>query len=461
MTTDKRVNEYFVVAKGNQALKKTGKLQTTGQSVNIADGQLGIICAANGLHIDYGEFLGTTNNPAGSAPNTANDVPVIKIVQGTPANSNNSKAHGWPAQDEGFKSTPYLRASSLLAVATALPDVPTFNSVVLTPTSTVQPSAEYKLYLTLRSTRTLRDYGRNENQFTANVVTPSVLPTSPVDYLLQHLASRVNINSRLFGSRFAGNKNVVALCFNISGAGSGTTIGSLTVGSVVTIQTSGSPIQITLDEAWVQTLNKLIANTSLTATSKLVAINTSTAGNASDADMLVVVGLDEEESFVYSGIPFTKTQVKLAVAGQFTEDPTLPTVSTGSVAVEDANSGKFLKYVFEKNAFGQSGLTQLAGYSDYLVLAPSYIEEDKRYTVTTLDFENTQEVFGGLGHKFPLRVFILLPAQFTGTDVSTGFTASTTATNTVTDLNAILQPWLASIPNVRYNGQATVTAPFA
>ena len=94
--TNKKYLEYFFVGSGDQNLLLTGNFIGTDASTNLADGQLAVICADPSLaHLNYGDVLNTTNDVAGSAANTAAEVPVIRIVQGTPAAANNSAAYGW------------------------------------------------------------------------------------------------------------------------------------------------------------------------------------------------------------------------------------------------------------------------------------------------------------------------------------------------------------------------------
>lgn len=464
--TAKKFTEYFMVATGNQAIRLSGDYQNAGTLVDVTSGQLGVIASDLGLHIGFGTYLNATNNPAGAAPNTPQDVPKIRILQGTPAAANNAAAYGWPSQDKGWVWTPDIIDGEVMSVSTALPPVPTNSSVVLHTIPTPLASKKYAIFPKLRSVRNDRDFGANVEQFAIDHTMPATLPTAPLDYLLQNLAYKINVMSRLNPSTVpAGNRNILAFALDTDGSGAGTAIGTLAIGSTITVMTfaSGATLTVTMDAALLQTMNRWIADTAtnITASTEIVNINLSTAGGGTqDADKLVLMGLDHTVPAVYNGIPFTKTRVEATVGDEWYTGATLPVLTEAVKPVEDANLGSFLKYVWEGRAFGQSGLTQLAGHSDGLVTALEYIDESARYTVTTIDWQHGLQVQGGHNHEFQSRVWILLPASFTGANVTAGLTAATTATTTVSGLNTVLGTWLASSAGVKYLGAATAAAPF-
>lgn len=463
MRTNLKFTEYFFVGSGNQALRVAGDYQNAGNLVDITDGQLGII-AAGKTHLTYGTYLNTTNNPAGSGANTAANVPSIKVISGTPAAANNAAAYGWPSQDKGFLLSPFINANEVMSVSTSLPPIPTNSSVIVHAIPTVVASKVYSLFPRLRSVKKDRDYGDNLDTFPASYTSPATLPADPTDLVLQNLASQINRSSKLSPISFPrGTKEVVAFVIDTAGTGSGTTIGTLAIGSTVTVQTNtGGNMVITVDAAFLQTMNRWIADTAtaITATSKIVNINLTTAGDAThDGTMLVVMGLDHASAAVYDGIHAKKVRVELTLGGEWYTGATKPTVTEAVPAVEDFNMGSSLIARFNERAFGQSGLTQLAGHSDSLLTTPHYIVAGQRYTVTVIDYQTIDRMLENES-EHQTRLWILLPASFTGANVTAGLTAATTATTTVTNLNAIFGAWLASNTGVKYLGAATAAAPF-
>lgn len=286
--TNEKYREVFLVATGNQAMLKTGNISGSGSAVNIASGQLGVIAATNEqAHLNPGDLLTSTNNPAGSAANTAQDCPAIQIIQGTPNSADTSSLMGWFYEDPNFVKSGVIRANtvrSFTAQVYALPILSTtqFSGLV---DANILSAKDYSVKMELRSRRNDRDYGSNVEQVPFVVTTPDfsvVTVDSKLDYLITHLVDGVNRNSKLWKDTDGwGTKNFVALAIN-SGGGNGTALGTIALNDTINFAKTGNDttLSFTVDRTMLNTLAHVIDNSSnLSATSTIEVVDLDTAGN--------------------------------------------------------------------------------------------------------------------------------------------------------------------------------------
>lgn len=260
----------------------TGNLIAAGSSVNIADGQLGGIAAEKFGTYDYNEFLAATATPT--------LIPSIKIVQGTPAATNNSGAKGWFNQDKGWVETPAIRKDKILSIGTFLPNVGKYSSVFFKNLPTMVEDKEYSINMFLTSVRKDRDYGPNEDQVTYSYKKTDLSAyTDDTDFIVQNLLYQINLASKWNNLQPSWlqnrQKQQLALAINTTGGNTGTAIGALKVGDVVPVQTDGTTtFNITVDKPFVQMLTDAIANdAAITASSTIELINLSDAGKGQKA----------------------------------------------------------------------------------------------------------------------------------------------------------------------------------
>lgn len=278
----KPFQEYFIVESGDQAVPVTGNLIGTGSNVNIASGQVGGVAAQKFGTYDYNEFLAATATPT--------LIPSIKIVQGTPAATNNSGAKGWFHQDKGWVETPAIKRDTVTSIGTFLPNVGKYSSVFFKNLPTAVEDKEYSINLFLSSVRKDRDYGPNEDQTTYSYSKADLSAfTDDTDYIVQHLLYQINLASKWNNLQPSWlqnrQKQQLALAINTSGSTTGTAIGTLKVGDTVPVQTDGTTtFSITVDKPFVQMLTDAIANdAAITSSSTIELIDLTNAGTGQRA----------------------------------------------------------------------------------------------------------------------------------------------------------------------------------
>lgn len=279
----KPFQEYFIVETGDQAVPVTGNLIAAGSSVNIASGQVGGVAAEKFGTYDYNEFL--------AASATVALIPSIKIVQGTPAATDNSGATGWFNQDKGWVETPAIKKDTVLSIGTFLPDVGKYSSVFFKNLPTTVEDKEYALNLFLTSVRKDKEYGPNEDQTTYSYKKADLSAyTDNTDFVVQHVLYQVNLASKWNNLQpsWLQNRQKQQLALAINTAGSnvgGTVIGTLKVGDTVPVQTDGTTtFSVTVDKPFVQMLTDAIANdVAITATSTIELIDLTNAGTGQRA----------------------------------------------------------------------------------------------------------------------------------------------------------------------------------
>lgn len=278
----KPYQEYFIVESGDQNMVVTGNLIASDASVNISDGQLAGVAAKKFGTYDYYEFLAATATVA--------LIPEIKIVQGTPANSDNSSAWGWFNQDKGWVETPTIKKDTIQSVGTFLPNVGKYSSVFFKNLPTVVEDKEYSINVFLDSVRKDRDFGPNEDQTTYSYSKADLSGVGDnKDYVVQHLLYQINLASKKNNLQPSWlqnrQKQQLALAINTSGSTTGTAIGTLKVGDTVPVQTDGTTtFNYVVEKPFIQMLTDAIANdAAITASSTIELIDLANAGTGQRA----------------------------------------------------------------------------------------------------------------------------------------------------------------------------------
>lgn len=286
--TNEKYSEIFLVASGNQAMAKSGNISSSGTSVNIANGQLGVIAAtAAQPHLNQNDFLGTTNNPAGSAANTNTDVPAIRIVQGTPSSADTSQLYGWFYEDPAYVKSPIIRSNTVKSFTAQVAATPVLSSKLFSGLvdANVLSEKEYTSFMEFRSRRNDRDFGANVEQLPTVITTPDfsvVTVDSKLDWLVTQFVHNMNLNSKLYNNPSSrGNKDFVAFAINTAGSNTGgTVIGTLEVGDTIPfLKVDGVTYSTTVTKAMLETLNQLITNSTVTASSTIETVDLDLAGD--------------------------------------------------------------------------------------------------------------------------------------------------------------------------------------
>ena len=329
----KPYQEYFLVAKGDQYFQKTGNYVGVGKTVNLADGQLGIICAETGIaHLDYGDFFSATNNPAGSGVNTSAHVPTIRILQGTPAVGDNSGASGWPNQDKGWVESCKINAGEVVSTSGRLYQIPEHSAKALVAMGEPEDDTSYMITVAMRSERLSRSY-RNDKFRSAEINTGTMTATVKKDWMLQTLLRKLNMQSKLV----KGNDLFIGLALNLGGANGGTPIGAVALGDQIPVMVyEGVTYYLEATAAVMQTLNTWIAgSSSITANTTIVPVNLATAGNKVAASGTITI----TDFADLAGDTVTVNGTALVAGVDFTAATSNNVTATNLAAEIDAISG--------------------------------------------------------------------------------------------------------------------------
>ena len=252
--TNKLPMETLLVASGNQALA-SGSLATSGASVNIADGQLGVLSwDLNSSVRAQGVFL--------QAGDTAAQVKAIKLLQGTPNSSNTLNASVLHENDLPFVQTDVIYRDKVRSVAFMEYKPGIHSSALLHTVATpVDDITQYGIQIRVVSPRR---QGQIDAITRATFTSPDYSVTSvgnKKDHVLQNLIHEANRNSQAVGggSVFDLHPYVV---LGINSAGSfGVVIDDLLGDSVVPfITVDGITYNLTLTDDIKNTICKMAAS---------------------------------------------------------------------------------------------------------------------------------------------------------------------------------------------------------
>lgn len=443
--THKPYQEYFLVAKGNQALPTDGTDFLSGNGVALADGQLGILDVKTNKLIKNSSATVATN-------------PAIKLVAGTPTSADFSKNYGWHIGEvKPFLETPIIdRSHSIQSFAASLTPVQSNSAVYIDGVSTPVASTatvvqKYAVNVLFRSVRKDRDYGNNIDKLITSYDTPITgLPTDAAEaksFVLAKLISRINAQSKLNTlqpqwANIAAKKHVIALGISLDGDGTGTAIAGIKTGTSFDVMTNNSSntLSITATAGMVQALHNFIDKKLVNINAEILNVNVDTA-NSGYIDGILLVALDHDLAVAYDDIYAVKPTIDVTVGG-FTDY----TITTVSSAIEPGGSGRLFKIAFDERAFAQYGNHQLTGFADELIKTPSYIDETKSYSAYIIDLYNKDEKFDDSIHH-QTRIWILVETSLNtaDADAGAGIVPTITASTTVSDLATNLTPWLNSL----------------
>jgi len=276
--TNKQYTEYFLVGATGQAVKQAGNLINTDNSVNLNNGQLGMIAAIREGSLTPGDFL--------TGGETIANISEVKIVQGTPNASDNSGVYGWHYEDKGWVESPIIRANSIQSYSARISPIDSHSAVLYTGLPAPADSTRYALHTTLRSVRKDRDYGGNVDTITVDYRTGDLSTvTDDRDFLIQQLGYKLNLQSKLANFQpdwhLGGNKEVLVLALNTGGSTwGGTDLSTLAVGDTIPVQTDGTTtLNVTVTKALLETLhNAYSASSSLDTSTTIETFNLTEAG---------------------------------------------------------------------------------------------------------------------------------------------------------------------------------------
>lgn len=456
--TNKLPMETILVFTGDQALP-TGNFATTGTSINLADGQAGI------LSFD----INSTVRPLGQYLENGDDsteVQAIKIVQGTGASSNTQLADIWEVGEKSHLESGIIRNNRIRSVMVKLPRFATLGAQVATTFDTPVDLGVYNAFLELKSVRYEKEYGiTNSNSLYADapVIDFTAEGTvSPLDYILTNLVADFNSQSKAVTSNtHRGNQSFVVFGVKVAG-GSGQALGTITPTTNINFQTIDSVTQtLTSSVELCQALARLVQDSALTTSSTIENVDITTAGAAAKIDAIIIVGLPQSLAAYYDDVEQQMVFPRINFGGDFIAE-TDPTVTT-AYPMEGTGHSRKWNIFNRKRAQLNIHTKQNQPKDDWFSEGTSYIDLAKAfYTSYIIEHYDTESTLTWqvqspkkailLFRGEPLSSFTvnvaniatrlassLSPVPFsTSTDAGTGTASSVT----VAAINTVLSDWL-------------------
>jgi len=458
-TRNRRATEFFFAPTG--AMAKTGSLETTGSAVNLTANQLGLVST----DIDSSTRVPNAFLQAGD---TVSTVRSAKFVLGTSKSADTKGILGakglveqaWRESVEIKKGEVKLLRANATVIGT--------NSAVFFQKGATDIAADtiYGIDMVIESEVNDKLYRNAEDIIVERVTTPSGATftgiADKVDYVFHLLTYQLNLSSRYvsFGTNYPthGRKPFVALAIDVSG-GTGTAIGALEVGDTVDVQEKGGVTSsITVTKELLQTLNEAITNTAITAASTVEVVDAGGEGTAA-IDGMLVIGMEHERAVAYSGFTSNKVRVRVQPSEGFVNNSTTTVASDRTV---DQGKGSLLQLRYDKRAFGTYG-EDLVGHNEYQLRWPQLIDANQDYNINVI-----QVVKQDIADEYPVNIYILTPREDNAADldfdgvgtaaatVADGLTTQGSDGTLLTDLNAIVQPWIESAATDDYVGASAL-----
>lgn len=423
--------EVILVAGASTTLA-TGALVATATTLNIADGQLGVLSTdVNGTNL-ANNFI--------TAGATTQQVKSVKVLRGTPNSDDLTAVSPFNLNDQRYLATVDIFPEDIVEISTTLPEVGTFSMDYLTSFSVPTVATDYDLVITLESSQMDIEYARqraNTNFFSVTASNPA--PTAPTDEVLQNLAMAANSASVYRG----GSQPYFVFGIDTTAA-AGTVINNVAVGTAINVMLKdGIQTVFTATAEFVEALRRTVANTVMVGTETIVNLGSVTPGSAATINALLIVGLKDSTAVILD--EETRKMVKVEAGSTLTN-----TRQVGSYAKEWVGTGKAWQRQW-KHFYGRQHYFENYYRSDWsggIETAPSYITatEAQLYTSTRITFNTVESHSSNLTKTIPHVLTILLPATITNPSaaVSTPYTIATTNATLVTNLNASLGVWLNS-----------------
>ena len=446
--------ETFLVSKSNQSIVVSGDMNTAGTSLNIADGQLGVLSADPNGTVKPGNFI-----PAGT---TAANVKAIEIVQGTPNSSQTTEVNAFGIGHKAVVKSGAIKKDKIRSVATYKYEHPRYSIWYLTGVSGLAASKNYYLTITMEGERIDTTHGMNREVIRNSVKMPATLPTDSDDFLLQNLALKINQSSKFVNpnTNYSGNKPIVVFGIDSNGSGSGQAIGSMTKNTAAfnfaKYTVGGSTIQSTFkpDLELINSLKTAITSVAGLANAKIENLGNVTPGSADTVDGLLIIAFREKEIAAYDDVKELSIRADVNFGAELGETQPTYTLSHVCTPSEGVNTGRQVALRYADRAEEQIFTLQNWPVDGRPYPVPeSYLSKTGKYTVTIIEYYDNDNVLSG-EHEFTKTAVICLPAAISDETVSasTGLTIATTDTNTVSSLNGTLGAWINSNANVELLG---------
>lgn len=438
-------SETFIVASANSALASGTLIPSSGDTVNLANGQIGVVSTGNGGSVAKGTFI--------TAGQTITNAPEIRIVQGTPKSTNVSGVGPYDYSHKAFVETPPINGSSTITFTGKIAGIDKHDSWIIGTSTTanaikVLDNQVYALnigFAGTRQSRTHSTHGLDTIRVAFETLDYTTLGTvSPLDHLVKNLCFNANLQSRALSlgtSKTFGTKPFVAFAVNMAG-GAGVTLTNISTAvttSVPVLTHNSITHNVVFTTAMQKSIADVITNTVLTGASTIEVINRTTAGAAASADVILLMALDEELAIVDDRIKDKKVFLKIGYADGFNDTINYAlNKEHGSFATEGQGNGRILEILYKKLAANQVWSQQVRPYNNFMIEPPQYIDNTEWYSVFTIETNSYEDHDLHVSDRTDRhKIHILIPA-----DEAAGTTSNATL---LTSLNAILSPWLNSV----------------
>jgi hypothetical protein len=357
------------------ATSSTGALVNTTSALNILNGEVAILDA----DIDSATYNELTANPV---------TKFVQLIQGTPKSNNTNNIDVFQIGDPAYVKSGKIYPKKVRNMTTTDYTSGTLSTEVYVTDTVFATNSNYGIYVQLDGRRQEREFGQNTDTLNGSTSTGPVLPTDAKDFVFQTIAFKLNQQSQLVG----GSKRMVALGVSLDGSGGGVALSTLTEGSTISFMVqNGVTYTMQVTNPLIRSLANQIASSDLLVSSTIVAIDTTTAGNAAKVDALVVVGIDAELAAYEDDVMQVRTEVTLNPKDEFESEGTVTTV----YGAEAKNSGRIVANYNKHRAQLNIHTKQLTPYGEYFSEGYSYINPSLNYGSFIVEFYDNESVLNG------------------------------------------------------------------
>lgn len=434
-----------LVSSGNQAFASAagGIYPSSGNSHQVADGQLAMVSWDDDGFVGKGLFLTATNGP-GAAPNEYDDVRYIRLVQGTSVSTDISGLNQYAGAygDQNIVMSDVIDGRADITLIGEVQATGSRSAYVLGNNDFLTDDSSLStINITFESRQRVQYFGAQiKDGVKISVQTPvfaDISLTTDVqkrDWINQHFVYKMDGLSR-YHQR--GRKPFVAFAIDIDGGGTGTALSAITAGVPFNyITRNGTTYSYTPDTEFVNTITNVIANTALLVTSEIGVVDLSTAG-AQQHDAILIVALDETNAVATDRMQPKRVLLTPSYT-DFLYNYGVTTLAEGSTPVDNTGEGRFWNIEYSKLADKQiwnQNWFKLNELSDLISQNP--VSTATNYNVYLI--QSYAEIATSHYHveRTPSLTILLVPA-----------TAGASEANTLTSLNGVLSPWLESCPSV-------------
>lgn len=364
-----------------------------------------------------------------AANNSYSKAPIISLVQGTGYNPTKKKLK-YPLVDLPYDSST-INGKSNVHVTYSPYQAPTYSAWILGGNTVgnitgITPTTEYGVTINMLGKQTIESYGEGGLTETYTVVTPSVLPANPVNWVLQKIAWSYNSNSSLlnYPSVYSSTRlPLVVLALDYTND-TGLNISTITPTTFVPIMQTTLGLRGTyFSQEQIDSIKATLVKLSLPATTSIVTINKTTY-NTGNVDGLMFLAIDREtahEDFV----PQVQTNIyNVGMTEGFDVDTVL--CKQGSLASEGLSS-RALYFQFRRQA--QQKYYNFHENERNPITYPNPIDVNKKYSVFCIHhaIENNADL-----HSYEVMPF------------KTIVVVESTNTAFITDFTNFLNAWLVT-----------------